>query len=130
MRKFANRNEREFAMHTPIGISNTIRGQVLPLADAIKKTTLLERQKMIEDSPLYDEFSVNPDADSSMNLMNYIDLSVAPLDYTDAEEMNRVAREQILDYKRQFDAHMAQKQAKLKEINARAAQQPSPDVAP
>lgn len=110
MRTIRSRNDREYVKwHHPIGTSATKRGASLTVEELVKKTSVLERQKMIEDSPLYDEFKAGTPIES-LDLLEYIDLGIQPLDLTDAEMLRNIARQQIAE---QYDKWKKLSQSKV-----------------
>lgn len=89
-------------MHKPVGKSNTIKGAHMTVQELLKSTTLLERQKMIEQSPLVDMF---PDGVPEEEILNQADLSVQPIDLTDAETLMAFAQREVRErYERQLAA--------------------------
>lgn len=115
-----DRNNRTFEPHKPIGISATKRGASLTIAETLKKTSIIERQKMVDESPLYDEFAAGTPIES-LDLLDYIDLGVQPLDFTDADELRRVAKAQVEEQYEKFQKFREQQSAS--QVNNQSASQ-------
>lgn len=120
MRTIKDRNNRPVFMHKPIGVSATKRGAQLSISELVKKTSVLERQKMIDSSPLFDEFKAGTPIES-LDLLEYIDLGIQPLDLTDAEMLRNIAREQIED---QYKTWSERKEAAAKAADVRTQSEP------
>lgn len=106
-------------MHKPIGISATKRGCWLSIADTLKKTSIIERESIIENSPLYDEFKAGTPIES-LDLLEYIDLGVQPLDFTDADHLRQVAKEQMNELYRKYD--------EMKSLDVRKQSEPQASI--